>query len=222
MSVVSNLERFNDQLKATNCRLVAVSKTKPCSAIMEAYNTGFRRFGENRVQELQDKYQELPKDIEWHMIGHLQTNKVKAIAPFVHMIHAVDSLRLAAEINKQATKHQRTIKCLLQIHIAREASKFGFDKEEIIPMIKQGDFESFDHLDIVGLMGMATFSHDQQMVRDEFRTLKNLFTQITTMSTPSNFNFKELSMGMSNDYQIAIEEGSTMIRIGSDIFGARN
>ena len=222
MSITSNLELFNSRLSDTNCRLVAVSKTKPCSAIMEAYDSGFKRFGENRVQELKEKYQELPKDIEWHMIGHLQTNKVKLIAPFVEMIHAVDSLKLAAEINKQAARNARVIKCLLQVHIAQEESKFGFDGDELLAMIQQGQFSGFEHLNFAGLMGMATYTKDEEMIRSEFRQLKDLFDRIKTTATSANFNFQELSMGMSNDYQIAIEEGSTMIRIGSDIFGARN
>lgn len=222
MSIASNLELFNSRLSGTNCRLVAVSKTKPSSSIMEAYDAGFKRFGENRVQELKEKYQELPKDIEWHMIGHLQTNKVKIIAPFVEMIHAVDSLKLAAEINKQAARNQRIIKCLLQVHIAREESKFGFDSNELLAMIQQGHFDHFEHLSFSGLMGMATYTGNEGMIRSEFRQLKHLFDRIKTTATSANFNFQELSMGMSNDYQIAIEEGSTMIRIGSDIFGARN
>ena len=222
MSITSNLELFNSQLDGTNCRLVAVSKTKTCSAILEAYETGFKRFGENRVQELKEKYHKLPKDIEWHMIGHLQTNKVKIIAPFVEMIHAVDSLKLAAEINKQAARNGRIIKCLLQVHIAREESKFGFDRDELLVMIQQGRFDSFEHLSFSGLMGMATHTKDKEIIRGEFRHLKDLFDRIKATATSDNFNFQELSMGMSNDYQIAIEEGSTIIRIGSDIFGARN
>lgn len=189
---------------------------------MEAYNAGFRCFGENRVQELKEKYHQLPKDIEWHMIGHLQTNKVKMIAPFVSMIHGVDSLKLANEIDKQAKRCQRIIPCLLQVHIARESSKYGFDGNELHELIRKGCFSHLTNLRISGLMGMATFSKDKELIRKEFRKLRALFEEIRQLPTSENMNLKELSMGMSNDYQIAIEEGSTMIRIGSSIFGARN
>lgn len=222
MSIASNLESIEKRLKGTGCRLVAVSKTKPVSVIMEAYRTGFSRFGENRVQELTEKYRSLPKDIEWHMIGHLQTNKVKMIASFVSMIHAVDSLKLANEINKQAAKYERSIPCLLQVHIAEEESKFGFEQESLVEMITTGNFDRFSRLKIAGLMGMATFTEDKELIRGEFRKLKQLFEQIKSLHTPPNFDIKELSMGMSNDFEIAIEEGSTLIRIGSSIFGARN
>lgn len=222
MSIASNLESIEKRLKRTGCRLVAVSKTKSVSVIMEAYRTGFSRFGENRVQELTEKYRSLPKDIEWHMIGHLQTNKVKMIASFVSIIHAVDSLKLANEINKQAAKYERSIPCLLQVHIAEEESKFGFEQESLVEMITTGNFDRFSRLKIAGLMGMATFTEDKELIRGEFRKLKQLFEQIKSLHTPPNFDFKELSMGMSNDFEIAIEEGSTLIRIGSSIFGARN
>lgn len=221
MSIATNLELFNQKLEGTGCKLVAVTKTKPCSDIMEAYHAGFKRFGENRAQELVEKYHSLPKDIEWHMIGHLQTNKVKTIAPFVSMIHAVDSIKLAETIEKQAGGNNRTISCLLQVHIAREESKFGFQPDELLTLIKQGQFNQLTHLKLCGLMGMATFTSDQQQIREEFRKLKSLFETIKVQPTPENFDFRELSMGMSNDYQIAIEEGSTMIRVGSSIFGAR-
>jgi len=221
MSIASNIETFEKFLQGTGCKLVAVSKTKPNSMIMEAYNTGFRRFGENRALELKDKHQELPEDIEWHMIGHLQTNKVKYIAPFVRMIHAVDSTRLAKEINKQAERNQRIIPCLLQVHIAKEESKFGYAAEKLLTDIESGAFDRFKNIKFCGLMGMATFTDDHQMIRAEFKKLKGVFDTIKSMDTPENFDFQELSMGMSNDYQIAIEEGSTMIRVGSNIFGAR-
>ncbi|GJM27801.1 MAG: YggS family pyridoxal phosphate enzyme [Cyclobacteriaceae bacterium] len=222
MSIAANIEYFNQILTGTGCRLVAVSKTKSPGAIMEAYQAGFKRFGENRVQELKEKHQSLPEDIEWHMIGHLQTKKVKMIAPFVSMIHAVDSIKLASEIDKHAERNGRTIHCLLQVHIAKESSKFGFDGEELLEAVKLGQFDHLEHLKICGLMGMATFTSDQQLIRSEFKTLKTLFETIRLMPTSDNFEFREISMGMSNDYQIAIEEGSTMIRIGSDIFGARD
>ena len=221
MSVAANLESFGQKLQGTNCKLIAVTKTKPVATIMEAYNTGFKRFGENRVQELKDKYHSLPRDIEWHMIGHLQTNKVKIIAPFVSMIHAVDSLKLAAEINKQAGKNHRTIACLLQVHIAREESKYGFTGEQLMEIIENGQLDEYENLKIAGLMGMATFTTDQQQIRTEFKKLRTLFEAIRVLPAPSNFDLRELSMGMSNDYQIAIEEGSTMIRVGSSIFGER-
>lgn len=222
MSIASNLNQFQEYLDGTCCKLVAVSKTKTESEIMEAYNTGFRRFGENLVQELKKKQHLLPKDIEWHMIGHLQTNKVKKIAAFVSMIHGVDSLKLAAEINKQAVLNKRVIPCLLQVHIAREESKFGFEASDLLDLIKSGAFDGFAQVKIAGLMGMATFTQDQELIRAEFRKLKTLFEEIKSTATGKNFDFTELSMGMSNDYQIAVEEGSTMIRVGSSIFGARN
>lgn len=222
MSVSSNLKSFQRRLEGTTCRLIAVSKTKPESAIMEAYGIGFKRFGENRVQELNEKYHSLPKDIEWHMIGHLQTNKVKVIAPFVNMIHAVDSIKLANEINKQALQNNRIIPCLLQVHIAKEQSKFGFDAEKLIELVKAGEFDQLVQLKICGLMGMATFTSNMEQIHGEYKKLKQVFDEISALETSSNFDFSELSMGMSNDYEIAIEHGSTLIRIGSDIFGARN
>ena len=174
------------------------------------------------MQELKEKYQSLPKDIEWHMIGHLQTNKVKMIASFVSMIHGVDSLNLATEINKQAGRHDRFIPCLLQVHIAEEESKYGFESGNLVEMITAGNFDGFNNLKISGLMGMATYTEDNEIIRGEFRKLKQLFEEIKLLHTSPNIDFKELSMGMSNDFEIAIEEGSTLIRIGSNIFGARN
>lgn len=221
-SISQNIASFNKILSGTDCKLIAVSKTKPNESILEAYNTGFRRFGENRAQELKEKYHSLPQDIEWHMIGHLQTNKVKLIAPFVSMIHAVDSVKLAKEIDRQAERNDRIIPCLIQVHIAQEESKFGYDKDNLLSAIETGQFNQFSNIKFSGLMGMATFTQDEQRIRSEFKTLKELFDRIKSMSTSSNFCFQELSMGMSNDYRIAIEEGSTMIRVGSNIFGARN
>jgi len=222
MSVSSNLKSFQQYLEGTKCRLIAVSKTKPESAILEAYGLGFKRFGENRVQELKEKYHSLPKDIEWHMIGHLQTNKVKVIAPFINMIHGVDSIKLADEIDKQAFGNNRIIPCLLQVHIAKEQSKFGFDPDELIELVKAGEFAAFSQVKFCGLMGMATFTSDMDQIRIEYQKLKQVFDEIKVLKTTPNFDFNELSMGMSNDYKIAIEQGSTLIRIGSDIFGARN
>ncbi len=203
-------------------QLVAVSKTKPVSMIMQAYHAGQRVFGENKVQELQAKYPEMPKDIEWHMIGHLQTNKVKYIAPWIYMIHAVDRMKLLREINKEAAKVKRSIDCLLQFHIAEEDTKFGLDIQEAIEMLDSDEFQHFKNIRICGVMGMATFTDNQDQVRREFQHLKSIFDQLKTRYFPNEKSFKEISMGMSGDYQIAVEEGSTMVRIGSTIFGARN
>ena len=210
-----------------NVTIVAVSKTKPVEDILELYNLGQRDFGENYVQELVDKYAQLPKDIHWHFIGHLQSNKVKFIAPFVHLIHGVDSLSLLKEINKQALKNNRIINCLLQVHIATEETKFGLDAHELNQFHELDDLKN---VRIVGLMGMASFSTDETLIRKEFKQLKNLFDKHASLST---FNFpvrpghpggqlSTLSMGMSSDYKIALEEGSNMIRIGSLLFGERN
>ena len=198
--------------------MVAVSKTKPNTAILEAYQTGHRIFGENKVQELTEKYESLPKDIEWHMIGHLQSNKVKYIAPFVSLIHGVDSFKLLKEINKRAAQNERVINCLLQIHIAEEDTKFGFDEKEVIELIKSEAFQDLKNIKVVGLMGMATFTDNENQIRKEFKSLKKIFDKLSTLY----FQLSTLSMGMSGDYQIAIEEGSTMIRVGSSIFGERN
>lgn len=201
--------------------LVAVSKTKPVEVVREAYDAGQRIFGENKVQELVEKHEQLPKDIQWHLIGHLQTNKVKYIAPFVSMIHSIDSLRLLAEINKQALKNDRVIECLLQFHIASEDTKFGLSIEETMELLESEEFFLMRNISIVGLMGMSTFTEDTEQIREEFRTLENYFNVIQSKYFKFNPGFKHLSMGMSSDYQIAIEEGSTMIRVGSSIFGSR-
>lgn len=203
--------------------LVAVSKTKPAEDITELYALGQRDFGENYVQELVDKYEQLPKDIRWHFIGHLQSNKVKYIAPFVHLIHGVDSLNLLKEINKQAAKHNRIIDCLLQVYIAKEETKFGLDETELGEIIARitNEADQFINIRIVGLMGMASFSDDSNIVRYEFQNLKKLFDANAQLST-TNCQLSTLSMGMSGDYTIAIEEGSTMVRIGSLLFGERN
>lgn len=215
-----NLEKIRKEIPE-NVTLVAVSKTKPVEAIQEAYNAGQRIFGENRVQEMVDKYKQLPKDIEWHLIGHLQTNKVKYVAPFVSMIHAVDSLKLLQEINKQALKNHRIINCLLQFHIAEEDSKFGLSFEEATDLLQSPEFEEMRNINIVGLMGMATFTDDTQQVREEFRNLENFYQVINSHFFKFNGGFKHISMGMSGDYPIAIEEGSTIVRVGSAIFGPR-
>ncbi|WP_407520733.1 YggS family pyridoxal phosphate-dependent enzyme [Lacibacter sp. MH-610] len=215
--------QIKKELEAKNVTLVAVSKTKPASDILELYELGQRDFGENYVQELMEKAEQLPNDIRWHFIGHLQSNKVKYIAPFVHLIHGVDSEKLLKEINKQAAKLNQTIDVLLQIHIAKEETKFGLDEEELNILINTNGsgLHELKNVKICGLMGMASFSEDLDLVRREFEFLKNLFDKYANLQI-SNLKFQILSMGMSSDYQIAIEEGSTMVRIGSLLFGARN
>ena len=203
------------------CKIVAVSKTHSTEKIKEAYEAGQRIFGENRVQEMTPKYEALPKDIQWHMIGHMQTNKVKYIAPFVYMIHSVDRYSLLEEINKQAAKANRILPCLLQIHIAQEESKFGFSEDEVVNLMKSIEIKSLTSVSIQGIMGMATFTSDLEQIRTEFRGLHDFFQRLKSSPLPPNVSMKELSMGMSGDYQIAIEEGSTMVRIGSAIFGER-
>lgn len=220
MSIKNNIEKFTQTLPA-GCRLIAVSKTQPVEKITEAYTAGQRLFGENKAQELTTKYEALPKDIEWHMIGHLQTNKVKYIAPFVHLIHSVDSLKLLTEIDKQAKKVSRTIRCLLQVHIAREETKFGFSESEVLDMLQSGQFQTLKNIQVCGLMGMATLTDDVAQIRNEFKGLKTLFEKIKAVQIAS-VSMEELSMGMSSDYAIAIEEGSTLIRVGTAIFGERN
>ena len=221
MSIAENLNGLKKQLPV-HCKLIAVSKTQPPEAILEAYSTGHRVFGENKVQELVAKYEALPKDIEWHMIGHLQSNKVKYIASFVHLIHGIDSIKLLEEVNRQGTKAQRVIPCLLQVHIAQEETKFGFSEEEITRLATSSQIEQWSNIRISGLMGIATFTENKSQVRSEFKNLKSLFEKLKTISLPKTFQLKELSMGMSGDYEIAIEEGSTMIRVGTAIFGRRN
>lgn len=220
MSIADSLNKILATIP-DNVKLIAVSKTYPPEAVMEAYNAGQRIFGESRPQELVQKYEQLPKDIEWHFIGHLQTNKVKYIVPFVHLIHSVDSIRLFKEINKEAGKTQSTVNCLLQVHIAEEESKFGFSAEELENFLNSDDFKSAGNIRICGLMGMATYTDDTEQVHKEFRGLKDLFNKLKITYFTNNPDFKELSMGMSGDYPIAIEEGATMVRVGSSIFGAR-
>jgi len=217
-------EQLVKELNEYSAQLIAVSKTRSEEQIMELYNAGQRRFGENRVQELCAKYESLPKDIEWHAIGHLQTNKVKYIAPFVHLIHAVDSLKLMKEIQKEAKKNARKIDVLLQIHIAQEESKFGLDPTSLEELLDFyfAEVKHFPNVNIVGLMGMATFTEDETIVRTEFKGLEQLFTRLKDVHFFGKRNFTELSIGMSGDYKLALEVGSTMVRIGSKLFGPRD
>ena len=216
-----NYSKIWGELKSNNVILVAVSKTKPASEILDLYNLGHRDFGENYVQELQEKQDQLPKDIRWHFIGHLQSNKIKYIASFVHLVHGIDSFKLLKEVNKQAQKINRTINVLLQVHIAQEETKFGLDEKELDEIFSSGELSGLKHVNIQGLMGMASFTEDKEKIRDEFRYLKSLFDKYAQLET-QNSKFETLSMGMSADYHIAIEEGGTMVRIGSLIFGERS
>jgi PLP dependent protein len=202
--------------------LVAVSKTKPVELLQEVYDAGHRDFGENKVQELVEKYEKLPKDIRWHLIGHLQTNKVKYIAEFVHLIHTVDSLKLLLEINKQAARHHRVIDCLLQFHIAEEETKFGLSYEECRDLLQSTEFAHCKHVRICGVMGMATFTENTAQIRKEFAQLKTYFQQLKSEYFAHEPSFSTVSMGMSGDYVLAVEEGSTMVRVGSSLFGTRN
>ena len=206
----------------SNVTLIAVSKTKPVSDLQEAYDAGQRIFGENKALEMRDKHQVLPNDIQWHFIGHLQTNKIKYIAPFVTLIHAIDSLFLLEAVNKEAVKNSRVIDCLLQFHIAQEDTKFGLDIEEAKALLESDSFKDLKNINIVGVMGMATFTDAADQVRNEFKNLKNIFDTLKENYFRDKDSFKEISMGMSDDYPIAIEEGATMVRVGSKIFGARN
>ncbi len=216
------LAQLQTQLLARQATLVAVSKTHPPERIMDLYHQGQRIFGENRPQEMQAKYQVLPKDIEWHLIGHLQTNKVRLIAPFVRMIHAVDSLRLLQEIDKQAQKNNRVIDCLLQFYIAAEETKFGLDEQEAADLLRSPEYRAMQHVRLCGVMGMATFTDDQNQVRQEFRHLHDIFLRLKQQFFSNEPAFREISMGMSGDWTLALEEGSTMVRIGSLLFGERS
>lgn len=216
-TIISSLQSIKAQLPE-DVTLVAVSKTKPSADILEAYSTGQRDFGENKIQEMTSKWEELPKDINWHMIGHVQTNKVKYMAPFVHLIHAVDSFKLLKEINKQAKKNNRSINCLIQVKIAEEDSKFGLSTEDAVQLILSPEVSQLSNINIRGLMGMATFTDDEKQLRSEFKIIKSAFDELRNKID----GFNTLSIGMSGDYQIAIQEGSTMVRIGSSIFGERN
>jgi pyridoxal phosphate enzyme (YggS family) len=220
MSISENFHRIKASLPPA-VTLVVISKTHPPELIMEVYNCGYRIFGENKVQEMLDKYEQLPKDIEWHLVGHLQTNKVKYIAPFVSLIHSVDSLKLLQEIDKQAKKNNRIIHCLLQVYIANEKTKFGMDFHEIELLLQSGEFKQLQNIRITGLMGMATNTDNKEQIAQEFRSLNRFFNKHKQLST-FNLQLLTLSMGMSSDSPIAIEEGSTMIRVGSAIFGHRN
>ena len=219
MSIKDNLLQIKSQLPE-NVTLVAVSKTKPVSDLMEAYKTGQRVFGENKIQEMTEKWEQMPKDIQWHMIGHVQTNKVKYMAEYVSLIHGVDSLKLLQEINKQAAKHNRVIDCLLQIYIAEEESKFGLDEKELEDILRSDEFKLLQNIKVVGLMGMATFTDNQSQIKKELLNLKSTFDKINLLSIV-NYQLSIISMGMSGDYKLAIECGSTMVRIGSSIFGGR-
>lgn len=220
MSIQSNIQELRKHIPS-DVKLVCVSKFHPAETVMEAYDAGERIFGESRVQELVQKQPELPADIQWHFIGHLQTNKIKFIVPFVKLIHGVDSWKVLNEINKQAEKAAKKTACLLQVHIADEETKFGFSEEELIDLISGNELQNLHNVQIAGLMGMATYTEDENQVRKEFRSLKILFDKIKSEYFSNDEAFCELSMGMSKDYQIAIEEGSTMIRIGTSIFGER-
>lgn len=221
MDIAKNIKEITERLPE-NVRLVAVSKTKPNEDILEAYNTGHRIFGENKVQDLITKYEELPKDIEWHFIGHPQTNKVKYIAPFIALIHGVDSIKLLKTINKEAVKNDRVIDVLLQFHIAEESTKFGLSPDEADELLSSEAFNQLKNVRIIGVMGMATYTDEKDQVRNEFRALKGIFNSLKNEYFSDSEFFTEISMGMSGDYPLAIEEGSTLIRVGSKIFGARN
>lgn len=221
MGITQNIKTLLDELPE-RVKLIAVSKTKPKEDIMQAYDGGYKVFGENKPQEMVEKYNSLPKDIEWHMIGHLQTNKVKYIAPFVALIHAVDSMKLLKVINKEAAKNDRRIDCLLQFHIADEDTKFGLSYKEANEILTSEEYKNMNNIRIVGVMGMATNTDDDRQTANEFALLKNIFDKLKSEYFNDIPSFKELSMGMSGDYKIAVKEGSTMVRIGSTIFGHRN
>mgnify|MGYP003526398585 CR=1 FL=1 len=221
MEIKTILNNIKEELPQCT-RLVAVSKFHPAEAIKEAYDAGQRIFGESKAQELEEKHKILPENIEWHFIGHLQTNKVKYIAPYVAMIHAVDSYKLLEEINKQAAKNNRVIPCLLEIHIANEESKFGLNIDECRELLKEGKWKTLENVSICGIMGMATNTDDTDIIEREFITLQSLFNELKSEYFSNNDSFREISMGMSDDYRIAIKHGSTLVRIGSKIFGTRN
>jgi PLP dependent protein len=221
MNIGSNIQEIRKSIP-THVKLVAVSKTKPVSDLEEAYQSGQRIFGENKALEMRDKHEIMPNNIEWHFIGHLQTNKIKYIIPFVSLIHSIDSFKLLKEVNKEALKHNRCVDCLLQFHIATEESKFGLDMKEAHELLQSEEFSKLNNIRIVGVMGMATYTENQELIRKEFRQLKQYFIETKEKHFVNNNSFCEISMGMSGDYKIAIEEGSTLVRIGSSIFGERN
>lgn len=220
-SIKENLNEILSNLENTEAKLIAVTKTHPLEKLQTLYDLGFKVFGENRVQELTEKQEKLPKDIEWHLIGTLQTNKTKYIAPFVSMIHSVESFKLLKEINKRAKQNERVIECLLQMHIAEEDTKFGLDEKELYEILESEELKKLENIKLVGLMGMATFTESENQVRSEFKKLKSLFDKVKSNFNTKNIAFRELSMGMSGDYPIAIEEGATLVRVGSAIFGSR-
>lgn len=220
-SIADNLQKIKDSLPQT-ITLVAVSKTKPISDLQKAYDSGQRVFGENKIQELREKEPALPKDIEWHMIGHMQSNKVKYIAPYISLIHGVESFKLIEEINKQALKNERIIKVLLQFHIAKESTKFGLQLKEAKEILNSNAFKQLKNIEVSGVMGMASFVDNELQIREEFTMLKSIFEELKSDYFSATNSFNIISMGMSGDYSIAIEEGSTMIRVGSSIFGTRN
>jgi len=222
MILEDNLIKIRQEITPTNTKLIAVSKTKPQEAILEMYEKGQRIFGENRVKEMVEKEEELPKDIQWHFIGHLQTKKVKKIAPFVDLIHSIDRPKLLKEVNKRAKQNERVIDCLLQFHIAEEDSKYGLSLNKAKELLASEAYAAMQNIRLVGVMGMATFTDDTAQVRTEFKRLKSIYAQLKQEFFADEATFCEISMGMSGDYQIAIEEGSTMVRIGSLLFGARN
>ncbi len=222
MDIAGNIKELRSLTDKYNCTLVAVSKTKPEEDIKQAYDAGHLDFGENKAQELTAKYEVLPKDIRWHMIGHMQSNKVKYIAPFVHLIHSVDSAKLLKEVNKQGRKANRKIACLLQLHIAKEESKFGLSEDGLFEILNGEALGNYEHVQINGLMGMATFTKDMAQVRKEFKNLKRIFDRVKNEIDRPNVKMDILSMGMSGDFEVALEEGSNMIRVGSKIFGERN
>ena len=221
MSIAQTISQLLSEIKPYGSTLIAVSKTHPAEAVQEAFEAGQLNFGENKVQEMQDKKSLLPSEIQWHLIGHLQTNKVKYIAPYVHLIHSVDSLKLLEEINKEGKKNNRIISCLLQVHIAQEETKFGADANDIRNWLSDRKLDAYDHVNIKGFMGMASFTTEEQKVRQEFKQLKQLFDESAEHYQSSNTDWTTLCMGMSADYKIALDEGSTMIRVGSAIFGNR-
>ena len=222
MNIAQNIEKIKAELVGTSARLIAVTKTKPVEDLQAAYDGNCKVFGENKVQEMVEKWEVLPKDIEWHLIGHLQSNKVKYMASFVSMIHSIDSLKLLQEVDKQALKNNRVIDCLLQIYIAQEETKFGLSEDEAREILDSEEFKAMKNVRIVGVMGMATFTDNQEQIRLEFRGLKAFFEALKTKYAPAiNLQLMEVSMGMSGDYLIAAEEGSTLVRVGSAIFGSR-
>lgn len=224
MSTAQEITKIQSELSPYTCHLIVVTKTRSIEELKEVYTSGIRDFGENRVQEMVDKHGQLPSDIQWHQIGHLQTNKVKYIAPFIHLIHSVDSFSLLKEINKQAEKHNRVIPCLLQMHIAQEETKFGLDEQEAISILQNPELQTMKHIQIVGLMGMATFTENISQIQHEFRQLKSIFDSFKSKKVGVESNkvkWQEISMGMSGDYLLAAQEGSTMVRVGSAIFGPR-